>query len=54
MAEERPSDRIRWGILSTAKIGREKVIPAIQAGEYCEVVGIASRSRGRAQAVADE
>ncbi len=53
MAETRPSDRVRWGILSTAKIGVEKVIPAIQAGEHCEVVAIASRRRARAQAVAD-
>ena len=36
--------KIRWGILSTAKIGREKVIPAMQAGHYCSVDAIASRS----------
>jgi len=37
--------KIRWGVLSTAKIGTEKVIPAMQLGEYCEVTGIASRKR---------
>ncbi|MAD79926.1 MAG: Gfo/Idh/MocA family oxidoreductase [Pirellulaceae bacterium] len=35
---------IRWGILSTAKIGTEKVIPAMQQGELCEIAAISSRS----------
>jgi len=38
-------EKIRWGILSTAKIGREKVIPAMQAGKYCVVTAIASRNK---------
>jgi len=29
--------KIRCGVLSTAKIGLEKVIPAMQKGEYCEM-----------------
>lgn len=36
--------RIRWGILSTAKIAREKVIPAMQRGRHCTVTAIASRN----------
>ena len=44
--------KIRWGILSTAKIGTEKVIPAMQKGEYCEVVAIASRDLQRAEQAA--
>ena len=32
------ADRVRWGILSPAKIGVEKVIPAMQKGELTEVV----------------
>jgi predicted dehydrogenase len=44
--------KLRWGILSTARIGTEKVIPAMQRGERCEVVAIASRDLGRAQAAA--
>ena len=44
--------KIRWGILSTAKIGVEKVIPAMQRGEFTEVVAIASRSFDKAQAAA--
>ena len=41
--------KIRWGILSTAKIGREKVIPAIMASPSSEVVAIASRNLDRAR-----
>ena len=40
--------KIRWGILSTAKIGREKVIPAIQKSTVCEVLAIASRQKENA------
>ena len=42
-------DKIRWGNLSTAKIGREKVIPAIQLSQFGEVTAIASRDLARAQ-----
>ena len=38
--------RLRWGVLSTASIGRVKVIPAIQRAPHCEVVAIASRDLG--------
>ena len=41
--------KVRWGILSTAKIGREKVIPAIQQSKLCEVVAIASRQKEQAE-----
>jgi predicted dehydrogenase len=44
--------KVRWGVLSTAKIGTEKVLPAMQRGEYCEITAITSRSLGTAQAVA--
>ena len=47
-------DVVRWGVLSTAKIGIDKVIPATAAAERCEVVAIASRDLGRAQAAASE
>ncbi len=42
----------RWGILSTAKIGREHLIPAIQTSENGVVTAIASRDIARAQTVA--
>jgi len=45
---------LRWGVLSTAKIGREKVIPGIQAVERCEVVAIGSRDADLAKGVATE
>lgn len=45
---------IRWGILSTAKIGVEKVIPAMQQAEHCEIVAISSRSDDRAQEAAEK
>ena len=47
-------DVLRWGVLSTAKIGVDKVIPATAAAARCEVVAIASRDPGRAQAAASE
>jgi predicted dehydrogenase len=44
--------KVRWGILSTAKIAREKVIPALQAAKYCEVTAIASSNTTQAQEIA--
>jgi predicted dehydrogenase len=46
--------RLRWGILSTAAIGRTKVIPGIQRAEHCDVVAIASRDLAMAERVAAE
>ena len=48
------NDVVRWGIVSTAKIGREKVIPGIQAAPNCEVVAIGGRDADRTRAVADD
>jgi predicted dehydrogenase len=47
------TDKVRWGVLSTAHIGTEKVIPAIQRGGNCEVVAIASRDVARGREAAD-
>jgi predicted dehydrogenase len=48
------SDRVlRWGILSTANIGR-KVIPGTKRAARCEVVAIASRDAERASSFAVE
>ena len=44
--------KIRWGILSTARIGVKTVIPAMQQGTYGEVTAIASRRLDTAQAAA--
>lgn len=45
--------KVRWGILSTARIGTEKVIPAMQQCQFGEVVAIASRSDETAKAAAE-
>jgi predicted dehydrogenase len=45
---------LRWGVLSTAGIAREKVIPGIQRADRCRVVAIASRDASRAAQVAQE
>src|SRR5215813_8532934 len=34
---------VNWGIISTAKIGTEKVIPAMQKSKHCRIQAIASR-----------
>jgi predicted dehydrogenase len=44
--------KVRWGIISTAKIGTAKVIPAMQRGEWSEVVAIASRDADAARRAA--
>ena len=44
--------KIHWGILSTAKIGIEKVIPAMQQGKHCVMAAIASRTRESARETA--
>lgn len=46
--------RVRWGILSTAKIGTQKVIPAMQRGELCQVLALASREQAAAECAAHQ
>ena len=43
----------RWGVISTAKIGRDHVIPAMQDAENGVVTAIASRDEAKARALAD-
>ena len=43
---------VRWGILSTANIGVEKVIPGMLKSKDIEIVAIASRDKRRAAAAA--
>ncbi len=47
-------NKVRWGVLSTATIASEKVIPAMQQGRFCEITAIASRSLEKAQATATQ
>ena len=46
--------RVRWGVMSTANIGRRAVNPAIQASRNGELAAIASREGERAREVASE
>jgi predicted dehydrogenase len=46
------SNKLRWGVLSTAAIGLKKVIPAMQQGQHTRVVAIASRDLAKAQEAA--
>ncbi len=43
---------VKWGIISTAKIGTEKVIPGMLKSKHLEVVAIASRDLKTAKAAA--
>ena len=48
------SEKVRWGILGTAKIALTKVIPAMQRSPWVEVVAIASRDLAKAKTAATE
>lgn len=46
--------KLNWGILSTAKIALEKVIPAMTSGDHYQVYGIASRNFEKAKSAAEK
>ena len=46
--------KVRWGIISTAKIGVNQVIPAMQKCNNLEVVAIASRDGSAASKISDK
>lgn len=48
------SRKVRWGVLSTARIGVQKVIPAMQQCAHGEVVALASRNLVAAQQAASK
>jgi len=48
------TEKVRWGVLGTAKIALTKVIPAMQRSSSCEIVAIASRDLAKAKAAARE
>ena len=47
-------EKVRWGVISTARIGMKQVIPAFQKSIHCEVTAIASRSMSRAKEAAEK
>ncbi len=48
------TDKIKWGVLGSANIAVQKVIPAMQQSERCEVTALASRDLRKAQRFANE
>ena len=47
-------EKVRWGVLSTANIGRAAVNPALRASRNGELVAVASRDLGRAREFASK
>src|SRR5688572_19186481 len=47
-----PMRKIHWGVLGTARIGVNKVIPALQKSSHGTVAALASRDLAQAQSVA--
>jgi predicted dehydrogenase len=47
-------EKVNWGVLGVADIAVKKVIPAMQRGEWSQIVGIASRDLKKAQQAAEE
>jgi predicted dehydrogenase len=45
--------KVKWGVLGVAKIATQKVIPAMQKGELCEMAAIASRDPAKAEEAAE-
>jgi predicted dehydrogenase len=45
-------NKVRWGVLSTAAIGVKKVVPAMQKGDWIDVIAIASRDLHKAEETA--
>src|SRR5579884_2682381 len=43
---------VRWGVISTAKIGVERVLPAIAASSNGRLLGVGSRDLARAEQLA--
>lgn len=48
------SEKLRWGVLSTAAIGMKKVLPGMQKGQFTSVDAIASRDLKKAREAADK
>lgn len=46
--------KIKWGVLSTAYIATEQVIPAMLKSNYCEIIAIASRNIDKAKTAANK
>ena len=45
--------KVAWGVISTAKIGLNRVLPGMKKSPWCDIRAIASRSEGAARKAAD-
>ena len=45
-------NKVRWGVLGAARIAVQQVIPAMQRGEWSEIVAIGSRNQEKAELAA--
>src|ERR1035437_11033475 len=50
----RMSNKLRWGVLSTAAIGTKQVLPAMMRCQYATISAIASRDLAKARKAAGE
>jgi len=41
--------KVSWGVLGTARIGVEKIIPAMQKGKYSQISAVSSRNIEKAE-----
>ncbi len=48
------NEKVKWGILSTASIATEQVIPALKNSKHCSVLAIASRNSDSARNAANK
>ena len=46
--------KVVWGVLSTARIGLQRVVPGMQKSAWCDIRAIASRSEVTARKAADQ
>ena len=46
--------KVKWGILGTAKIAADRLVPAFHESVISELVAVASRDRDRTKEFADE
>ena len=48
------TEKVKWGVLGAANIAVKKVIPAMQASEWCAITALASRNPAKAAVFARE
>ena len=46
-------NKVAWGVISTAKIGLNRVLPGMKKSAWCDIRAVASRDEGRARTFAN-